>query len=47
MIDQTRPIMAEGRVNIGDESGKLGETMNEISASSERQLDEATRRMIS
>jgi type IV pilus assembly protein PilC len=39
------PVMAEGLIKVGEESGKLGEMMNKVSASYEEQLDEVIARM--
>jgi type IV pilus assembly protein PilC len=41
------PVMAEGLIKVGEESGKLGEMMNKVSASYEEQLDEVIVRITS
>ncbi|MDR2812757.1 MAG: type II secretion system F family protein [Puniceicoccales bacterium] len=41
------PVMAEGLIKVGEESGKLGEMMNKVSVSYEEQLDEVITRMTS
>jgi type IV pilus assembly protein PilC len=39
------PVMAEGLIKVGEESGKLGEMMNKVSVSYEEQLDEVITRI--
>jgi type IV pilus assembly protein PilC len=41
------PVMAEGLIKVGEESGKLGEMMGKVSASYEEQLDEVIMRITS
>jgi type IV pilus assembly protein PilC len=41
------PVMAEGLIKVGEESGKLGEMMNKVSSSYEEQLDEVITRVTS
>ncbi|MDR1906866.1 MAG: type II secretion system F family protein [Puniceicoccales bacterium] len=41
------PVMAEGLIKVGEESGKLGEMMNKVSSSYEEQLDEVITRITS
>jgi type IV pilus assembly protein PilC len=41
------PVMAEGLIKVGEESGKLGTMMNKISSSYEEQLDEVILRTTS
>jgi type IV pilus assembly protein PilC len=41
------PVMAEGLIKVGEESGKLGEMMTKVSASYEEQLDEVIIRITS
>ncbi|MDR2371683.1 MAG: type II secretion system F family protein [Puniceicoccales bacterium] len=41
------PVMAEGLIKVGEESGKLGEMMTKVSSSYEEQLDEVIIRITS
>jgi type IV pilus assembly protein PilC len=41
------PVMAEGLIKVGEESGKLGEMMTKVSSSYEEQLDEVIIRLTS